>query len=51
MAAGSVELHAQLNSIRWIRNPVSSVIDNLTDRHYATVNTSPAAAAASQGLL
>jgi len=42
------------SDIRWIRNRVSSLVDNLTDRRDAAVNTSPAAAAAAaavQGLL
>jgi len=39
------------SDIRWIRNRVSSLVDNLTDGHDAGVNTSPAAAAAAQGLL
>jgi len=41
------------SDIRWIRNHVSSLVDNLTDQHDAAVNTSPsaaAAAAATQGL-
>ena len=35
------------SDIRWIRNRVSSLVDNLTDQRDAAVNTSPAA----QGLL
>ena len=41
-------LSSMRSDIRWIRNRVSSLVDNLTDQHHDAVNTSPAAAA--QGL-
>jgi len=41
MCVQNEALNSMRSDIRWIRNRVSSLVDNLTDQRDAAVNTSP----------